>query len=142
MPRIISAPTQQPADPPVTEPEGNAAAAETREGNAAPVSSDRTPSDADTHASPAETVQGSAAPQVEKTPEEVEEEAWQGAYANNSRVGYKNYLKKYPNGLYAEEAKAKLAQKRQNSRLIIWALAGFIAIYVIAVIVMRILAAT
>ena len=78
----------------------------------------------------------------EPTAEELEEEAWQGAYNRNSRSGYSFYLKKYPEGIYAEEARAKLAQKKRSTQLIVWALVGFVAIYVIAVLVMGILAAT
>lgn len=78
----------------------------------------------------------------EPTAEELEEEAWQGAYNRNSRSGYSFYLKKYPEGIHAEEARAKLAQKKRSTQLIVWALVGFVAIYVIAVLVMGILAAT
>ncbi len=71
--------------------------------------------------------------------EELEKEIWQKAYENNSRSGYKGYLKQYPEGTFAEEAKDKIAQKKSSNRLIIWALIGFLAIYLIAVLIMGIL---
>ncbi len=105
-----------------------------------PVDGPETGSDSEAHSeAPSVEPINAPAPHHSPSPEELEEEMWQSAYENNSRSGYKDYLKQYPEGTFAEEARGKIAQKKSSNRLIIWALVGFLVLYLLAVLIMGIL---
>lgn len=72
---------------------------------------------------------------------DLDEDAWQDAYDSNSKSGYALYLSKFPNGIYAEEAREKLAMKKRNTRVLIGAVVGFLAIYLIGYVVMVLVSA-
>lgn len=72
---------------------------------------------------------------------DLDEDAWQDAYDKNSKSGYALYLGKFPNGIYAEEAREKLAMKKRNTRVLVGAVVGFLAIYLIGYVVMVLVSA-
>ena len=75
-------------------------------------------------------------PDLPKSPEELEEEAWAEVYRKNSRSAYKLFLKQFPDGNFSEEARTALERKSKSRRFFVWALIAFLALYLISFLVL------
>ena len=75
-------------------------------------------------------------PDLPKSQEELEEEAWAEVYRKNSRGAYKLFLKQFPDGIFAEEARTALERKSKSRRFFVWALIAFLALYLISFLVL------
>lgn len=69
------------------------------------------------------------------TPEQKDERAWQTCLAYNNRTYYEHYLRYFPNGRYAQEARDRIAKKRRTTTII----ATCAILYVIGQIIVSIL---
>lgn len=70
-----------------------------------------------------------------QTPEQKDERAWQTCLAYNNRTYYDHYLRFFPNGKYAEEARQRIAKKRRTGVIV----ATCAVIYVVVQIIVSVL---
>jgi hypothetical protein len=71
------------------------------------------------------------------SPEQKDERAWQTCLAYNNRTYYEHYLRYFPNGRYAHEARERIAKKKRTGTIIATCAIIYVVVQIIASILLN-----